>query len=130
MNGHTLVVEQLIAAGADLNVKFNEGYGPWADCDGFALSEPASRLLGRSTALIYAALKGHTLVVEQLIAAGAALDVQNGKGCGPCADCNGVTPVLSEPTDVSAGTLRCVARRAMVTAESYPLSSSPAPMEA
>ncbi len=40
-------------------------------------------LLGRLTALILAAFKGHTLVVEQLIAAaaaGAKLDVQNNKG--------------------------------------------------
>jgi hypothetical protein len=36
-----------------------------------------TRLLGRRTALILAASEGHTLVVEQLIAAGAALDVQN-----------------------------------------------------
>ena len=34
-------------------------------------------LLGRTTALILAASKGHTLVVEQLVAAGAKLDVQN-----------------------------------------------------
>ena len=112
------MVEKLIAAGAALNVKFNEGYGPWDDCDGFALSEPASRLLGRSTALIYAALKGHTLVVEQLIAAGAALDVQHNKGCGPWADCNGVSLAPSQPTaDVSAGTRRSVARRDVVTAQ-------------
>jgi hypothetical protein len=39
-----------------------------------------SRLVGRSTALMLAAWKGHTVVVEQLIAAGAALDVQNNKG--------------------------------------------------
>ncbi len=37
-------------------------------------------LLGRLSALIWAALKGHTLVVEQLIAAGAALDVQYNEG--------------------------------------------------
>jgi hypothetical protein len=37
-------------------------------------------LLGRYTALIWAASKGHTLVVEQLIAAGAALDVQRNNG--------------------------------------------------
>ena len=37
-------------------------------------------LLGRSTALILAAFKGHTIVVEQLIAAGANLDVQNNYG--------------------------------------------------
>ncbi len=33
--------------------------------------------LGRCAALLLAAMKGHTLVVEQLIAAGANLDVQN-----------------------------------------------------
>ena len=74
--GHTLVVEQLIAAGAALDVQNNEGYARWADCDGFALSE----LFARSTALILAALFGHTPVVEQLIAAGAKLDVQDNKG--------------------------------------------------
>jgi hypothetical protein len=75
-------------------------------------------LLDRLTALILAAQNnGHTLVVEQLIAAGAALDVQDNNGYGPCADCNGLTRVLSEPPDVSAGTLRCVARRTMVTAQ-------------
>jgi ankyrin repeat protein len=41
------------------------------------LFNPGSRLLDRSTALILAAMYGHTLVVEQLIAAGAFLDVQN-----------------------------------------------------
>jgi ankyrin repeat protein len=33
--------------------------------------------LGRRTALILAAVKGHTLVVEQLIAAGADLNVKS-----------------------------------------------------
>ena len=51
-----------------------------ADCDGFALFIPGSRLLGRSTALISAATNGHTPVVEQLITAGAALDVQDNEG--------------------------------------------------
>ncbi len=37
-------------------------------------------LLGRSTALICAAWKGHTFVVEQLITAGAGLDVKNNEG--------------------------------------------------
>ena len=77
MYGHTLVVEQLIAAGAILDVQNNKGYGPWADCDGFALSESDSRLLARSTALTWAAHEGYMPVVEQLIAAGAALDVQS-----------------------------------------------------
>ena len=39
--------------------------------------EPASRVLGRDTALIWAASEGHTRVVEQLIAAGAEVDVQS-----------------------------------------------------
>jgi ankyrin repeat protein len=37
-------------------------------------------LLGRQTALFEAAFEGHTPVVEQLIAAGAALDVQENYG--------------------------------------------------
>ncbi len=37
-------------------------------------------LLDRFTALFEAASVGHTLVVEQLIAAGAALDVQSNEG--------------------------------------------------
>ncbi len=84
--GQSLMTEQLIAAGADLNVKFNEGYGHRADCP---------RLLDKSTALILAAMNGHTLVVEQLIAAGAALDVQNNEGYARWADCDGLA--LSEP---------------------------------
>ncbi len=65
--------------------------------------------LGRNTALISAAFNGHTLVVEQLIAAGAKLDVQNNYGWGPwsnCdADCIGRT-LFNPATDFSAGTLR------------------------
>jgi ankyrin repeat protein len=37
-------------------------------------------LLDRYTVLIRAASNGHTLMVEQLIAAGAALDVQSSNG--------------------------------------------------
>jgi hypothetical protein len=37
-------------------------------------------LLGRNAALIRAVANGHTLVVEQLIAAGAGLDVLNNEG--------------------------------------------------
>ncbi len=37
-------------------------------------------------------MNGHTPVIEQLIAAGAALDVQNNEGYGHCADCIGRTP--------------------------------------
>ncbi len=42
MNGHTLVVEQLIAAGAALDVQNNEGYGPCADCNVFTLFQTGS----------------------------------------------------------------------------------------
>jgi hypothetical protein len=42
--------------------------------------QPDRRYLGRITVLIVAALNGHTPVVEQLIAAGAALDVQDSDG--------------------------------------------------
>ena len=112
------MVEQLIAAGAALDVQNFNGYGPlcrwiWL-C---AVNRQFTRLLGRLTALILAASNRHALVVEQLIAAGAKLDVQSGNGCGPCADCNGFARAPSEPPDVSAGTLRSVARRAVVTAQ-------------
>jgi hypothetical protein len=52
-------------------------------------------------------------VIEQLIAAGAALDVQNNEGYGRCADSIGLPLAPSEPptADVSAGTLRSVSRR-------------------
>ena len=40
----------------------------------------AATSLGRSTALILATMEGHTRVVEELIAAGANLDVQNNYG--------------------------------------------------
>ncbi len=46
-------------------------------------NRPLFGLLGRLTALIWAYLEGHTLVVDQLIAAGARLDVQNNIGCDP-----------------------------------------------
>jgi hypothetical protein len=81
MNGHTLVVEQLIAAGAAaLDVQNNAGYGPCADCNGLTLCKMGSRLLGRSTAVILAASNGHMPVVDKLIAAGAALNVKFNEG--------------------------------------------------
>jgi hypothetical protein len=52
-----------------------------------------------------AASWGRTPVVEQLIAAGAALDVQNNEGYGHCADCIGRT-LFNVATELSAGTLR------------------------
>ena len=53
------------------------------DCNGFAISEPAADFLGRCTALILAAGEGHALVVKQLIAAGAGLDLKDNDGYGP-----------------------------------------------
>ncbi len=118
LEGHTLVVEQLIAAGAALDVQNNFGYGPGAESNWLcAVNRQLTGRLGRLTALIGAASNSHALVVEQLIAAGAKLDVQSGNGCGPCADCNGLTRAPSQPPDVSAGTLRSVARRGVVTAQ-------------
>ena len=77
MNGHTLVVEQLIAAGAALDVQNNEGYGPGADCSGFTLFQTGSRLLGRNAALILAAMKGHTPVVEKLTPAPSSISTES-----------------------------------------------------
>jgi hypothetical protein len=60
--GHSPVVALLIDAGADLNAQCDEGYGPCADCSVCAPSERASRVVGRSTALIGAAMYSHTLL--------------------------------------------------------------------
>ncbi|MDF2964615.1 MAG: serine/threonine-protein phosphatase 6 regulatory ankyrin repeat subunit C-like [Rickettsiaceae bacterium] len=64
-NGHTTIVEKLLAAGADVN-KANEKNG--------------------ATPLIYAAEKGHTAIVEELVAAGADINKANEK--------NGTTPLM------------------------------------
>jgi len=56
------------------------GTGQYADCNGCAISEPAADFVRRWTALILATANGHTLVVKQLIAAGAGLDVQDNDG--------------------------------------------------
>jgi ankyrin repeat protein len=82
--GHTLVVEQLIAAGSGLDVKDTDGYGPIYPAAMTVLYFGAgSRLLGRWTALFMAAGEGHTVVVNQLIAAGAGLDVKDNVGYEP-----------------------------------------------
>jgi hypothetical protein len=59
-------------------------------------------------------MNGHTPVVELLIAAGAALDVQNNEGYGHCADCIGRTP-FNPATDFSAGALRSSGPRRTAT---------------
>ncbi len=79
--GHSPVVALLIDAGADLKRPEQRRVGPLVPAASSARHpNRASCLRGRSTALILAAMEGHTLVVEQLIAAGAKLDVQNNKG--------------------------------------------------
>ena len=52
-------------------------------CNGCAIFEPAAYFVGRCTALMLAADQGKTLVVEQLIAAGAGLDVKDNNGYEP-----------------------------------------------
>ena len=84
-NGHTSMIKQLIAAGAGLDVKDNDGYEPiypTATAVRYPSRQPIRRcrFVGRGTALMVAAEKGHTLVIEQLIAAGAGLDVKENNG--------------------------------------------------
>jgi hypothetical protein len=81
--GHLLVVEKLIAAGAGLDVTHKHGYEPFARLQRLCAVRAGSQFVGRWTALISATAKGHTLVVEQLIAAGAGLDVKTNNGYGP-----------------------------------------------
>ena len=58
-----------------------------------------SRLVGRDTALILAANKGHALVVEQLIAADAGVDVKDNNGYGPiCPTATAVRYPCRQPT--------------------------------
>ena len=81
--GKTLVVEQLIAAGAGLDLKDNVGYGqiyPTATAVRCPSRQP--RFVGRDTALINAAAEGHTDITAALIFAGADVDVSNNYGYG------------------------------------------------
>jgi ankyrin repeat protein len=82
--GHALVVKQLIAAGAGLDLKENNGYGPiYPSATAVRYIQAGSRFVGRGTALIVAAGEGHALMVKQLIAAGAGLDLKENNGYGP-----------------------------------------------
>ena len=56
--GHTNIVAQLLAAGADVNATHNDGY----------------------TALIFASYVGHAEIVAQLLAAGADVNATNDDG--------------------------------------------------
>ena len=82
--GHTLVVEQLIAAGAKLDVQDNKGYGPWCRLHWFYVCAIRidSRRLGRDTALCCAASGGHSATIAALVFAGADGDVSNNNGYG------------------------------------------------
>jgi hypothetical protein len=76
------VVEQLIAAGAGLDLKDNIGYGPIYP-SATAVRYPSRQpTLGRFTALINAAAGGHTDIIAALIFAGADVDVSNNVGYG------------------------------------------------
>jgi len=80
---HTLVVEQLIAAGAGLDLKDNNGYEPiHATAMPVRYPSRAADFLGRDTALIYATAEGHTDIIAALIFAGADVDVSNNDGYG------------------------------------------------
>jgi ankyrin repeat protein len=77
--GHIRVVELLIAAGADLAAKANNGYGG-APNEMAARRRIRSRACGRWTALMHAANFGNERVVELLIAAGADLAAKANNG--------------------------------------------------
>ena len=83
MKGHTLVVEQLIAAGAGLDAKDNDGYGPiYPTAAAVRYPSRAADSCGRYTALIIAAAEGHIDITAALIFAGADVDVSNNVGYG------------------------------------------------
>jgi ankyrin repeat protein len=81
--GHTLVVEQLIAAGAGLDLKSKSGYEPiYPTATAVRCPSRQPRFVGRYTALINAAGEGHTDIIAALIFAGADVDVSNNVGYG------------------------------------------------
>ena len=81
--GRTFVVEQLIAAGAGLDLKNNDGYEPiYPSATAVRYPSRQPRFVGRDTALINAAAGGHTDITAALIFAGADVDVSNNDGYG------------------------------------------------
>ena len=82
VKGHALVVEQLIAAGAGLDLKSGSGYEPRYRMQRLCDIRAGSRFVGRYTALIAAAAMGHTDITAALIFAGADVDVSNNDGYG------------------------------------------------
>jgi hypothetical protein len=82
---------------------------PWvraniSDCT-CAISEPAADSC-RGTALMVAAGKGHALVVEQLVAAGAGLDLKSNNGYEPIYPTATAVRCPSRQPTFSAGLLR------------------------
>ena len=81
--GHALVVEQLVAAGAGLDLKSKSGYEPiYSTATAVRCPSRQPRFVGRYTALINATCKGHTDIIAALIFAGADVDVSNNYGYG------------------------------------------------
>jgi hypothetical protein len=86
-----------------------------------------SRLVGRGTALILAAGVGNVLVVKQLIAAGAGLDLKDNDGYEPiCPTATAVRYPSRQPT-FSAGVRRSPWPRGRVTRSWSSSSFPPAP---
>jgi hypothetical protein len=87
-----------------------------------------SRFVGRDTALILTAAKGHTLVVKQLIAAGAGLDVKEQiHGYGPIYSIATAVRYPSRQPTFSEGALRSCWPRTRVTHSWSSSSFPPAP---
>ncbi len=121
------MVEQLIAAGAGLDLKDNNGYGPiHATAMPVRYPSRAADFLGRGTALTLASGEGHALVVEQLISAGAGLDLKTNDGYGP------IYPAVlavryPSRQPIRAGALRSCWPRGRVTRSWSSSSLPPAP---
>ena len=104
--GNVLVVKQLIAAGAGLDLKSGSGYEPRYRMQRLCDIRAGSRFVGRYTALMVAAGEGHVLAVEQLISAGAGLDLKSNNGYEPIYPTATAVRCPSRQPTFSAGLLR------------------------
>ena len=95
--GHAGIVEQLLAAGANPNIKLSSGSPPLAVAAAkghagiveqllAAGANPNIELSSRSTPLSIAAVRGHAGIVEQLLAAGANPNIKLSSGSTPLAE--------------------------------------------
>ena len=84
MNGHSAVVEQLVAAGAEVNWQEEDGATALMAAAGEGHSAIVEQLVAAGAevnrALIWAAGEGHSAVVEQLVAAGAEVNWREEEG--------------------------------------------------